>query len=237
MPTMHARGFALRDADTAADGPIPFVFATEGRKADGLDLSMANVDLGRYTANPVVMYGHDYWGREGLPIGRAEDVRVDGGRLLGSLDFDLDDEFAAKVDRKVRKGYLNAVSVGFDAMDIDDAGVPGTWVLYEVSVVPLPMDPDAVADDGRALALARALGGLDLARAGKVLSKANLSLVEDAHSALGRLIDSARKDEATADDTGDDGDGDEADDEGRGAQDMAMRQRRLRWALATAPAA
>lgn len=230
MPTVHMRGFALReaDADLGDDEPIPFILATEGRKADGLDLSMATVDLGRYESNPVLMYGHDYWGREGLPIGRVDDVRVDGAQLRGNLVFDRGDDFAVKVEHKYRNRFLNAVSVGFDAMDIDDAGVPGKWVLYEVSAVPLPMDPDAVADDGRALALARALGLPDLSRAGKVLSKANQGLVEDAYTALGALLDAARKDEADADADADDGDG-----EPRAADEaMETRMRRLRLAEA-----
>jgi hypothetical protein len=230
MPTMHMRGFALRESATAPEPgePIPFVLATEGRKADGLDLAMSNVDLERYVSNPVLMWAHEYWGREnGLPLGRVDDVRVDGDRLRGNLVFDQDDDFARRVEGKYRNRFLNAVSVGFDARDIDDAGVPGRWELYEVSAVPLPMDPNAVADDGRgALALARAFGALgalpDLGRAGKVLSKKNHGLVESAHTALGALLEAARKDDA-ADDTD--------EDEGRSATPaLEDAQRRLRLA-------
>jgi len=149
---IHVRGYAER-AD--GDGPIPFVVATAGVKADGLDLQMDRLDLTRYQANPVVLYGHDYWSRP--PIGRAESVRVDGDTLRADLVFDLDDEFARTVERKIRSGFLNAVSVGFDAHGVDRSGVPERWELYEISVVPLPMDPDAVAEGGRALAYSREL--------------------------------------------------------------------------------
>lgn len=226
MPTMYLRGFALRDAETdaASEGPIPFVLATEGRKGDGIDLSMGNVDLARFESNPILGYGHDYWGRNSLPIGRVDDARVDGARLVGDLNFDPADEFAVKVEGKVRNRYLNAVSVGFDAMDIDEDGVPGKWVLYEVSVVPLPMDPDAVAEDGgRSLALARMFGGdlAEITRAGKVLSKKNLGLVESAYTALGALMEAARKeDEAAADEA-------DSDDEARGIAERDMRLRSL----------
>lgn len=152
---VHLRGYVERDADMPDEGPIPFVLATEGRKADGLDLQMAGADLERFLANPLLGYGHNYWGRDSLPIGRVDDPRVDGKALRGALVFDQDDEFAVKVERKIRGGFLNAVSVGFDAYDINEDGVPDRWTLFEVSVVPLPMDPDAVAE-GRELARAEA---------------------------------------------------------------------------------
>ncbi|MEV0586331.1 HK97 family phage prohead protease [Nonomuraea sp. NPDC050310] len=161
MSTRHLRGYGYAeiDARAAEGGPIPFTAATAGIKADGLNLQMDRLDLARYLANPVVMYDHTYWGRDSLPIGRAVEVTVDGDRLRTPLDFDLEDDFAAKVDRKIRKGYLNAVSIGFGAYGIDEQGVPERWELYEISVVPLPLDPDAIADPDRSMALARALIG------------------------------------------------------------------------------
>ncbi|WP_033818889.1 hypothetical protein [Kitasatospora sp. MBT63] len=212
MTRVYLRGYALRAADAKPDGPVPFVLATEGRKADGLDLRMNTLDLARYQANPVLGYGHSYWGRDGLPIGRVDNARPDGDRLLGDLVFDPDDDFAVRVERKVRAGFLNAVSVGFDAHDIGRDGVPARWELFETSVVPLPMDPDAVMDaEGRALA--RALGDV---RAGKVLSAKNKGLVQAAVDALTALMDAA----ATEDGTQDDGRTQPTDD--------AMRRARLR---------
>jgi hypothetical protein len=213
---VYMRGHVLRAAgeEAPADGPIPFVLATEGRKADGLDLRMAGLDLARYQANPVLGYGHSYWGRDGLPIGRVENVRPDGTRLLGDLVFDQADDFARTVERKIRDGYLRAVSVGFDAHDIDQAGVPARWELFETSVVPLPMDPDAVAEGERS-DLVRALGGL---RAGKVLSSKNKGLVQSAIEALSALMDAAAEEEQAA-----------GDDPLRGAEAaLARRLARLR---------
>ncbi|MCG5220275.1 HK97 family phage prohead protease [Streptosporangium soli] len=157
MKRVHVRGYA--DVERAGDGPIPFVAATAGMKDDGLDLQMGGADLERYLANPVVMYGHEYWGRESMPIGRADNVRIDGDALRADIVFDPEDDFARSVDRKVRGRFLNAVSIGFGAYGIDERGVPERWELYEISVVPLPMDSSAVADPDRALTLARALVG------------------------------------------------------------------------------
>jgi hypothetical protein len=128
------------------DSPIRFVAATEGRKADGLDLRMERLDLDRFTANPIIGYGHDYYGRGELPIGRATDMKVDSGRLLATVEFDQGDQFATEVERKVRGGFLNSVSVGFAAKSVDRDGAPESWELHEISVVPIPLDPAATAE-------------------------------------------------------------------------------------------
>lgn len=154
----HTRAYVDRAAmEPDGTGPIRFVAATEGRKADGIDLKMAGAELDRYRGNPVVGYGHSYWGRENLPIGRATEVTVDGDRLLIDVEFDQADEFAVQVERKYRAGFLNAVSIGFDVIAWENendntwrGGVAEEWVLTELSCVPIPMDADAVVESGRA---------------------------------------------------------------------------------------
>ncbi|WP_329615020.1 hypothetical protein OG244_19465 [Streptomyces brevispora] len=198
MTRHYLRGYVLRadndDAEEAAAKPLRIIAATAGRKGDGLNLTMDGADLGRFQSNPVVGYGHNYWGRDSLPIGRSDETWIDGDRLLMDVQFDQEDEFARTVERKYRGGYLNAFSIGFDVWNIDDAGVPEGWELFEVSAVPLPMDPNAVVESGREFALARALGDLrpgELIRAGAVLSKKNKSLVTNARDALQELLDGA----------------------------------------------
>ncbi|WP_240135096.1 hypothetical protein [Streptomyces sp. MUM 178J] len=144
----YLRGYVDR---AAADegGPIRFVAVTEGRKGDGLDLRMDRADLTRFAGNPVIGYGHNYHGRESLPIGRADHTWIDGGRLMVDVVFDAKDEFAAAIERKIRDGFLNAVSAGFDVHDVDHDGVPARWELFEVSVVPLPLDPEALTEADR----------------------------------------------------------------------------------------
>lgn len=215
----YMRGYVLRagddeTGDDAAGKPLTIVAATEGRKGDGLNLTMAGAELGRFEANPVLGYGHSYWGRDGLPIGRADKTWIDSDRLKMSLLFDQDDDFARTVERKYRGGYMNAFSIGFDVWNIGDDGIPEGWELFEVSAVPLPMDPNAVVESGRSerAALAR-LAGLDstwldlpgvltegdvdrlqrlaAGRAGAVLSKKNKGLVQSARDALDALLAAA----------------------------------------------
>lgn len=141
----------VRGAGRAGD-PLRIVAATEGRKADGLDLRMDRARLGRYRANPVVLYGHRGHTREDLPIGRATEVWTDGPRLMADIVFDQTDEFAVRVESKYRAGILNAFSIGFDVSGVSpSSGVPDTWQLNEISAVVVPMDPSAVVAGGREL--------------------------------------------------------------------------------------
>ncbi|MFB7171093.1 hypothetical protein ACFCYM_09760 [Streptomyces sp. NPDC056254] len=209
MTRHYLRGYVLRaDKDDAGGGTLRIIAATAGRKGDGLNLTMEGADLARFQANPVVGYGHSYWGRDGLPIGRSDKTWIDDDKLMMDISFDQEDEFARTVERKYRGGYLNAFSIGFDVWDVDDSGTPRGWELFEVSAVPLPMDPNAVVESGRELGLypsavlttGDVLRAGDFLRAGAVLSKKNKGLVENAITALQELLDSATKDED--DDTG-----------------------------------
>lgn len=153
----YSRAYLDRAA-TTPDGPLRFVMATEGPKGDGIDLRMAGANLARFRSNPIVGYGHCYYGRNDLPIGRADNTEIDGTRLLADVVFDTADDFAATVDRKYRDGFLNAVSIGFDVHEWEDdkstysnPGVATKWELFELSAVPLPMDQGALVESGRAL--------------------------------------------------------------------------------------
>jgi hypothetical protein len=151
---------AYLDRNSASDtGPLRFVAATEGRKGDSIDLRMSGARLDRYRANPVVLYGHRYYSREDLPIGRGTNVAVEGDRLMIDVVFDAADEFAQTVERKYRSGFLNAVSIGFDVIAWEGdqgsywtGGVAEQWELLELSAVPVPMDAHAVVQTGRGLA-------------------------------------------------------------------------------------
>lgn len=152
----HVDRAALREGE-----PLRVVMASEGRQADGIDLRMAGAQLDRYRGNPVLGYGHSYYGRTNLPIGRTapDTIAVDGTLLAGQLDFDQGDEFAREVERKMRAGFLNAVSIGFEVIEWESendnywrGGVATKWELTELSVVPVPMDAKALVTAGRGIA-------------------------------------------------------------------------------------
>lgn len=159
--TFHrALGYVDRSVLTD-DSPLRVVMASEGKMADKIDLRMSGADLARYRGNPVLGYGHSYWGRTNLPIGRVvpESLAIADRQLSGELEFDQGDEFAREIERKMRAGYINAVSIGFDVTQWESAedsywrgGVATKWELSELSVVPVPMDASALVTAGRGLA-------------------------------------------------------------------------------------
>lgn len=104
---------------------------------------------------PRILYGHD--SRERLPIGKAlkvwiEDKGKKTAKLMFDIQFDLQDSFAAEVFRKIKDGYLNTVSVGFQPFEWEELD-PDNWFgglkfvdqdLLELSVVPIPANPEAL---------------------------------------------------------------------------------------------
>jgi len=119
-------------------------------------------DLKRYKANPVVLYGHNRSGgmfgrakpEETLPIGSASDVGIVDGKLEATLRFV--NKKAVPLAENVWQGFLQdslrAVSVGFRSNDIREEKRDGDEVfvlsqneLFEISVVPMGANPEAVA--------------------------------------------------------------------------------------------
>lgn len=162
---------AFVDGTPSDDGPIRFVAGTEGLKIDGRDYRMDGMDLGRYESNPVVMWCHDL---TKPPIGRGVPA-VDAGRLLLDVEFDLADPFAADIDGKYRRGFLNAVSMTALPTDGNGGLGPRRGVvehseLIEVSAVPVPLDPDALKVTGQRAMRHLGLELLDLAEHRRTLS-------------------------------------------------------------------
>lgn len=114
--------------------------------------------LERYAANPVVLYSHE---SHELPIGRAENVRVEDGKLLATLVLATGTERAEEVWSLVQQGMLRGVSVGFrphttrwEKRDGREVLVLDDNELLEISITPIPANPEALAQ-----LRARALGG------------------------------------------------------------------------------
>jgi HK97 family phage prohead protease len=133
------------------DRTMDVVASTEALDSHGTVLDSASWKLERFAANPVVLYAHDQ--RE-LPVGYAEDVRVEGGELRARLRFvtAAANPLAEQVWQLVRQKALRAVSVGFFAGASKTEKRGGREVavlsdneLLEISVVPVPSNPEAVA--------------------------------------------------------------------------------------------
>lgn len=119
-------------------------------------------DLGRYEKNSPVLYGHNKSGFLGmggspedtLPIGFADDVKMVDGKLEATLKF-VDEKanpMAERVWQGFLQGSLRAVSVGFYPREVreekrgkKDIVILDDNELFEISVVPMGANPEAVA--------------------------------------------------------------------------------------------
>jgi Mu-like prophage I protein/Caudovirus prohead serine protease len=114
-------------------------------------------DLARFNANPIVLWNHGFgsYGNENcsLPIGFAENVRVEDGNLKATLCFV--DEAANPIAEKVYQGFLQgslrAVSVGWECDEPSFDSEAEVIVcrgnrLIEISAVSIPANPEAVRE-------------------------------------------------------------------------------------------
>ena len=160
MPQHYLR--ALRADNQSSDGPIAFIASTEEVASDGLIIAAEGWDLKRFKSNPLVLWAHDWFGNR-PPIGKADaSIDKEARVLRAEVTFDQGDPFAVDIERKYREGFLNAVSVGFDIKELNGKAItdPGAWVpaeggklnvvtkseLLEISAVPIPADPKALAE-------------------------------------------------------------------------------------------
>lgn len=123
--------------------PVPFIGSTEGRKKDGKNLRVEDWLLDRFnTKYSVILFSHDYRGELALPVGTGQAAVGDDAKLHIDVLFDVDDPFAMKVRSKAVKGMM-AASVGWEEVRQGNA-VKNE--LVELSMVPVPLDPDALPD-------------------------------------------------------------------------------------------
>lgn len=138
---------------------VSMIFSTEANDTFNTTFRAAGWRLDRFRKNPVLLYGHD---DRGLPIGRCKNVRVEGRKLVGDVEF-ADAEtypFADTVYRMVKGGFLNAGSIRFEPIKWqmrDDGGIDFLeQELLEFSIVAVPANAEC-------LVTARSVGGIDTA--------------------------------------------------------------------------
>lgn len=109
-------------------------------------------DLSQFQKNPVLFYLHDDWS---LPIGRWENIRKEGSKILADAVFDMDDEQAVKIANKVEKDFLRMASIGAwppielsedPALILKGQKYPTVtkWLVREASIVPIGANHNAV---------------------------------------------------------------------------------------------
>lgn len=126
------------------------------------------IDTTQYEKNPILLWMHQrpYGGGYSLPIGRMENIRIDGDKLIGTPVFDKEDKFARQIERKWETGFLKMASAGIEIVETSDdpllllAGQTRPTItkskLVEVSIVDIGANDDALqlTHEGKMLRLA-----------------------------------------------------------------------------------
>lgn len=116
---------------------LRFVFSDESVDSYGDIIKQDGWDLSRYTKNPVILWAHN--GTDNPPIGRASNVHVSNGMLIGDIEFAPKGafEFAETLYQLALEKFIKGNSVGFQPIkiaeqkDAEAAGVGKYGVLFE----------------------------------------------------------------------------------------------------------
>lgn len=128
-----------------------FILSDESVNTHGFRLLLSGADLDQFRRNPVMFYDHNEWDS---PIGRWENIRIEGEKLMADPVFDMEDEDAVKIAGKVERGFLRAASIGLRIIEQSDAPevlLPGQtrptvtkWRLREASIVAIGANHNAL---------------------------------------------------------------------------------------------
>lgn len=150
------------------------------------------------------------------PLGKIISRTIEDGQLILDVEFDLDDEFASKVYRKYRDEFMDAVSVGFRALEAEPNEHGGLHFerqeLMELSAVPVGAHQDARLIEMAAQIKAKAI---NVQKEGRILSADNYrklrQVVDAVQEELGVLEGILER--ATDPDAGEDEEDGEGEDE------------------------
>jgi HK97 family phage prohead protease len=140
-----------------ADRIIRYTFSTPAIARDMHTVAADAWQTEAFMRNPVFLWAHD---DSSLPIGRVVSITTAADKLVGAVEYASAElnPFADTVYRMVRARYLNAVSTSWiplEARMSKDRDRPGGMDfsavdLLEISQVPVPAHPDALASARRA---------------------------------------------------------------------------------------
>ena len=131
------------------------IISTSGLNCYGSRILTGGIDLTRFRKNPLLLWMHRRsFEPDAMPIGRVDNLRIDGDRLIGQPVFDPNDEFAKKIESKWENGFLRMASAGIEVIETSNAPehlLPGQTrhtvircYLEEVSIVDIGGNSDAL---------------------------------------------------------------------------------------------
>lgn len=139
---------------------VSFIASTPTLDRHGTIVKSEGIQLERYKQNPVVLWAHDGYGSLAGPpsidnvIGQSTNLRSSRESLRTTVKF-LPESVNPRAEtalQMVKSGALGAVSIGFKPIESHMEKIQGMDVLVfdktellEISLVPVPANPDAIA--------------------------------------------------------------------------------------------
>lgn len=120
-----------------------FVISDESVNTYGYIVKTDGIDMTAFERNPVMLYMHE----RKTVVGRWENIRKDGKRLLADAVFDESTELGRTVKQQVENGFLRSASIGVDIVEektINGVKTVTKSVLIEVSIVDIPANKNAL---------------------------------------------------------------------------------------------
>lgn len=137
-----------------------FIVNTENVNSYGYRIITEGIDISQYERNPVVLFMHDrgdYKPTGDEVIGRAR-LSKENDQLIAYITFDSENEFAAKIENKVKGDFIRMCSMFADVVEASsDAALvlPGQKYetitkckLVEISIVDIGGNDDAIRLSG-----------------------------------------------------------------------------------------
>jgi len=128
-----------------------FIICDNTLNRRGWRLLVEGIDLVGFLKNPVCCTQHYTYS---TPVGKWKNLRVENEQLLGTVEFDRNDDEAVRLYWKYEDGYMNAVSL--NVIPIEESSDPSVLLpgqkyptltrseLLEISLVTIPGQKNAV---------------------------------------------------------------------------------------------
>lgn len=128
------------EVEVKEDGVLQLgVATTDDIDRDGEVLTSDGWDLENFKSNPVLLWSHNPYD---LPVGKVMEIWDDNGKKYFSAKFNMEDDFAVRVYKAYKGGFLNTFSVGFQVKEREGNRITRKELL-EISAVSIPANPKA----------------------------------------------------------------------------------------------
>ena len=134
--------------------PKRIVFSNSTPNDQGGIIPNEAIDFSRFLLNPVILKQHNW---SGEPLGLMSDIKIEDGKYTGLPKFHGITQDSKEYKEMYDGGWLRACSIGGEAiwksnaagqniLDKDGLRQCEKFFLYEISMVTLPSNPDAVQE-------------------------------------------------------------------------------------------